>query len=265
MASLTHEQLKVLEQTRQRLVQLTQSLGSLANSINQSDPLPAWSSLQSQATILSNNLLSISHLLTAHQPLLSSLVAYPTPLFPGRAESTILHELLRTKLEPRVEEWVARGRRVGARNNNNNDATTADAAGGLSVDELRELWRWAPVAANMEARRRDWGGDYTLEERERGVRSVVTGLRRRLDEGVDDDEEEEEEEEGDGDGDEEMMQGGGDMEVVVGGHARGDGARGGQVDIAGGNGHGASKSGGNGMALDDVFRYMMTGAPPRLK
>lgn len=42
MATLNQEQLKVLEQTRQRLVQLTQSLGSLSNSINQSDPLPAW-------------------------------------------------------------------------------------------------------------------------------------------------------------------------------------------------------------------------------
>jgi mediator of RNA polymerase II transcription subunit 8 len=42
MATLNQDQIKVLEQTRQRLMQLTQSLGSLINNVNQSDPLPAW-------------------------------------------------------------------------------------------------------------------------------------------------------------------------------------------------------------------------------
>ena len=40
--NLTQEQIKVLEQSRQRLVQLTRSLGSLIASLNQSDPLPPW-------------------------------------------------------------------------------------------------------------------------------------------------------------------------------------------------------------------------------
>jgi hypothetical protein len=42
MASLNTDQIKVLEQSRQRLVQLTRSLGSLITSLNQSDPLPPW-------------------------------------------------------------------------------------------------------------------------------------------------------------------------------------------------------------------------------
>lgn len=42
MASPTQDQIKVLEQSRQRLVQLTRSLGSLVASLNQSDPLPSW-------------------------------------------------------------------------------------------------------------------------------------------------------------------------------------------------------------------------------
>lgn len=42
MATLNQDQIKVLEQTRQRLMQLTHSLGSLAASLNQSDPLPSW-------------------------------------------------------------------------------------------------------------------------------------------------------------------------------------------------------------------------------
>jgi hypothetical protein len=41
-ASLNENQIKVLEQTRQRLVQLTHSLGSLAGSLQHSDPLPSW-------------------------------------------------------------------------------------------------------------------------------------------------------------------------------------------------------------------------------
>lgn len=42
MATLTQDQIKVLEQSRQRLVHLTRSLGSLMTSLNQSDPLPPW-------------------------------------------------------------------------------------------------------------------------------------------------------------------------------------------------------------------------------
>lgn len=42
MTAPNQEHLKVLEQTRQRLIQLTHSLGSLIASLNQSDPLPSW-------------------------------------------------------------------------------------------------------------------------------------------------------------------------------------------------------------------------------
>ncbi|KAI1964873.1 mediator of RNA polymerase II transcription subunit 8 [Ophidiomyces ophidiicola] len=254
MTSIGPEQLKALEQTRQRLVQLTQSLGSLANSISQSDPLPAWSSLQSQATIISNNLLSISQLLTEQQGLLASIVAYPTPEFPGRTESTILHQLLRTKLEPRVEEWVARGRAVAKNNTASSQLQAQDGneSARLSVDQLLSLWHWAPVEANMEARQRDWGGDYTLEEREMGIMNVITGLSRKLDEG--------DEEEDDDDEDEDIA--GDDMEVIVGAHARAGGAPGVEFDIARGSSHTPPKPMAPGLPLEDVFRYMTTGATP---
>ncbi|KNG83050.1 mediator of RNA polymerase II transcription subunit 8 [Aspergillus nomiae NRRL 13137] len=114
MATPTHEQLKTLEQSRQRLVQLTRSLASLIGSLNQSDPLPSWSSLQSQASIISNNLLSVSDHLSDNRELLTSLVAYPGPDYPGRTQANTLEQLLRTKLDPRVEDWVARGRKAGA-------------------------------------------------------------------------------------------------------------------------------------------------------
>ncbi|EEH07092.1 conserved hypothetical protein [Histoplasma capsulatum G186AR] len=254
MASISPEQLKVLEQTRQRLVQLTQSLASLINNINQSDPLPSWSSLQSQATIISNNLVNVSQQLTDHHDLLSSLVAYPTPQFPGRTEAAMLSQLLRTKLEPRVEDWVSQGLSMG-----NPDATRLRT--GLTEQQLLELWRWGPIEANMEARGRNWGGDYTLEEKEMGVKNVVTGLKRKLNEedsgsesGSGDEEEGSEGEEG-GDG-------GGNGMGVVGVHGS-PGAGGVQFDISKEGGYVQSTSMSPALPSEDVFRFMMTGAVPK--
>ncbi|KAF3891420.1 Mediator of RNA polymerase II transcription subunit 8 [Trichophyton interdigitale] len=252
MASITQEQLKIIEQTRQRLVNLTQSLGSLVNNISQSQPLPAWSSLQSQATIISNNLLTISQLLHEHRDLFSSLVVYPTPAFPGRTESSMLNQLMRTKLEPRVEDWLAHGRSVGRealepssgdqqQPTADNTSTSENGANTqrLSGEDLQALWEWAPIEANMEARRRNWGGDYTIEEKEAGLNNVITGLARKLNENVegaagrDLDESEDEDE---------VMEGTGE-EVKAGASIP-------SRDTTT-------------MPLDDFFRYMMTGAEPR--
>ena len=49
--------------------------------------------------------------------------------------------------------------------------------GGRGGDEIIELWEWAGMAANEQARKHEWGGDYTLEEIEGGIENVVTGLR----------------------------------------------------------------------------------------
>ena len=42
---------------------------------------------------------------------------------------------------------------------------------------MTELWEWAGVAANEQARKHEWGGDYTLVEIEGGIENVVTGLK----------------------------------------------------------------------------------------
>lgn len=209
------------------------------------------SSLHSQASILSNNLVSIAHLLDEHRDTLASMVAYPTPLFPGRTEANMLSQLVRTKLEPRGEEWVARGRRVGDRAENPPVDTGATGEQGkpLTGAQLRELWHWAPIAANEEARRRDWGGEYTLEEEEMGLENVVTGLKRKL---VDEDEEESDEE-GPGNGDEMK---------VVGVHTKPGGA-GVEFDISKEGKNGGVAPAQKAMALDSVFRFMMTGQAPR--
>ncbi|KAJ5791625.1 uncharacterized protein N7518_008636 [Penicillium psychrosexuale] len=249
MSNLTQEQIKVLEQSRQRLVQLTRSLGSLIASLNQSDPLPPWTSLQSQASIISNNLISVSDQLSDQRDLLSNLVAYPGPEYPGRTQANTLEQLLRTKLDPRVEDWVARGRAAGTESTAgpSNFSSDSDAAHKpLSDAQLAELWEWAPLEANQEARRRNWGGNFTLEEREAGIENVVTGLRRQLQD--DDGEEESEDEDGDGDGDE--------MDVV--GVHRKPGAAEFEFNIATHHPHPVQPF----VPLDLILRYMTTGRMP---
>ncbi|KAI5294944.1 mediator of RNA polymerase II transcription subunit 8 [Ascosphaera acerosa] len=221
MAALSHDQLKTLEQTRLRLLQLSQSISSLKDSIARHDPLPEWTSLQSRAAIISNNLSALSQHLSDNSALLSSLLAYPTPDYPGRSQAGILSQLMRTKLEPAAEDWIEKGRsagtnasdqpgaaaafgggaqsgpptEVGARRRVSEDASSSTSD--LSVQELKKLWRWAPIEANRLARQRNWGGNYTLEERAMGIENVVTGLQRRH---ADEEEEEEDGDEEDGEG-----------------------------------------------------------------
>lgn len=120
----------------------------------------------------------------------------------------------------------------------------------LSEAELAELWAWAPIEANSEARRRNWFGNYTLEEREMGIESVVTGLKRQLeDDGGDEEADEGEEEEGEGedDGEDEME--------VVGVHRKSGGGAGFEFDIAVHHKHAAQPF----VPLSDILRYMTTG------
>jgi mediator of RNA polymerase II transcription subunit 8, fungi type len=124
--------------------------------------------------------------------------------FPARYQSDVIQMLLRTKLEPDVEEWVEQGEGYAKDSN--------PASHLLSDHHRRELWQWAPSAANAEALKQKWGADYTLAEVEGGVEHIETGLKRELvaplpDEDMDEeDEDEDEEEDEEGDEDEEAME-----------------------------------------------------------
>ncbi|KAL4885589.1 mediator complex, subunit Med8 [Aspergillus karnatakaensis] len=247
MSTPAPDQLKTLEQSRQRLIQLTHSLGSLITSLNNSDPLPSWPSLQSQSSIISSNLQSLSTHLSENHELLRSISAYPAPEFPTKTHGTTLEQLLRTKLDPRVEEWVSRGAKgdvhslssvqgAGAGTGMNGNML-GQSGGELSEGDLAALWEWAPVEANAEARRRNWGGNFTLEERERGIQSVVEGLG--LTRVLEDDEESEEEEDED------------EMDVS-----------GGKGDAVGGTGQEVVKPV---VPLDEMLRFMTTGLLPAVR
>lgn len=114
--------------------------------------------------------------LSTHSPLLASLAVFPLPNYPGKTQEPLLGQLLRKKLEPGVEDWVAKGKEIADQGARDEDRR----------HEMLELWSWAGMAANELARGHEWGGEFTAEEVEFGVENVVTGLRRKL--GADEDE-----------------------------------------------------------------------------
>jgi mediator of RNA polymerase II transcription subunit 8 len=114
----------------------------------------------------------------------------------------------------------------------------------LTEADLAKLWEWAPIEANEEARRRNWGGNFTLEEREAGIQNVVTGLRKQLEDDEEDEDEDDEDEEEEGED---------EMEIV--GVHRKSGGNGVEFDIAPHHAHPVQPV----VPLSDILRYMTTG------
>ena len=132
---------------------------------------------------------------------------HPLPQFPNH-QAHVIEQMLRTKLEPDVEDWVEQGQQ--------HSMLASDQA--LSGTQLNEFWQWAPGVANAEARKQKWGADYTLAEMKAGTDTVVTGLRRTLveppDETGDDEGDEYEEITDEEEGDEHDEDEGDKMDVV---------------------------------------------------
>lgn len=117
---------------------------------------------------------------------------------------------------------------------------------GISDSARDDLWQWAPIAANDEIRRQNWGGDYTMAEKESGIENVETGLKRVLQEPPDPDEQD------DGEGVEESDEGDDDEEEVIE-VRRKPNAPGLTFDLS------TAKRSTPQMAVENVFRFMMTG------
>lgn len=175
------------------------------------------------------------------------MVAYPLPTFPARTQENLLGQLLRKKLEPDVEDWVLRGRETAT------DAIRPDDDD-LKEHELLALWEWAGMAANEQARKHTWGGDFTLEEREMGVEHVHTGLRRKHEDSGEESSSDDAESPGD------LKSSYGAMEIV--GVRPKPGAAGVEFEVTKDREHIPSAPLSNALPMDDVFRFMMTGAEP---
>lgn len=103
--------------------------------------------------------------------------------------------------------------------------------GGRGRDEIIDLWEWAGIAANEQARKHEWGGDYTAEEIEGGIENVVTGLR---DEESDEEEEEKEEKEGAW-----------------------------SAEVEGLENKKPEEGGGRSISMDDILRFLVKGEEPK--
>ncbi|KAK0384188.1 hypothetical protein NLU13_8276 [Sarocladium strictum] len=185
---LDDDELKSVEQTLSRLVQLSSSIQSLKTDVLRSNPLPHPSSMQNSAQILQRNLQVVLDSVTDNADLFSRIAVHPSPNYPGRTQENVLGQLLRKKLEPDVADLVEEGREAAAL------ATPEGIAALQDVwNELRE-WTVDRIATYV---REEAGDVYTKEERELGVENVRTGLRRDLEESDEEDEDEEDEDEDD--------------------------------------------------------------------
>ncbi|KAM3084459.1 mediator of RNA polymerase II transcription subunit 8 [Clarireedia jacksonii] len=187
--ALRQEDLKALDQTRQRLIQLTSNIASLKADFQKGAPLPEYSSVMTSSSILTTNIKSMTDHLSAHGDTLSRIVAFPSTNFPGRTQEGLLLQLLRKKLEPQVETWVDEGRNLQI------DGLAEEGKDG----NLEETWKWAAEWIGPRIREyalNEAGDEYTAEERESGVENVNTGLR--------DEEESDEDDEDTEDGDQVM-------------------------------------------------------------
>ncbi|KAH8197298.1 hypothetical protein TruAng_008542 [Truncatella angustata] len=202
MASLniSQEELKAVEQTRQRLFQLSNSIGSLKTDVFNSNPLPSLESLQASADILQQNMRSLLSVISNNEELFTQLAIHPSTNFPGRTQENILLQLLRKKPEPDVAASLDSGRKTY---NEMDDAMKGDAKliGGRDDDEEDEdlspmNQRWASLDAYIGKRAQrfieeEFPEDFTAEELDQGIENVRTGLRRKFEEYEEEDDEEE--------------------------------------------------------------------------
>ncbi|KAK8031796.1 mediator of RNA polymerase II transcription subunit 8 [Apiospora arundinis] len=218
MASLniSPEELKAVEQTRQRLFQLSNSIGSLKHDVINSNPLPNLDSLQASADILQHNISSLLDIISSkdNREAFSRIVVHPSTNFPGRTQEGILYQLLRKKAEPGVEASLDEGRKTfrelcattSANSNGGNMSATADET--KVREDLVDKWLAArdymlndriPTYTEKEARQ-----PFSEEEVEMGIENVRTGLRQKLemvdsdDEGDDDDDDDDDDEDAGG-------------------------------------------------------------------
>lgn len=156
------EDIKALEQTRQRLQAVVTHLGQIQVQLAQTDPLPNWPSLQKSSALLLRTVSSLLNTTETHSDFLRSAHAYPLPNFPGRTQEALLGALLRKKHEPKVEDWIIDGLNEAAKFCDvpsefgvepRGADFAADGKKGMREEDISELWDWAGPAENDIARK----------------------------------------------------------------------------------------------------------------
>lgn len=136
--------------------------------------------------------------MSSQRQLFTSLHVYPLPTFPGDTQEALLQQLLRKKLETKAEDWIEESVHIS------DDPRSNGAAGVLKAEDMRDLWSSAmEIQQAMVAQLTEdqvWDDDYTIREREMGVDKVITGLKRKLDQGEEDEEDDDDDDDVDEDG-----------------------------------------------------------------
>ncbi|KAI0126928.1 mediator of RNA polymerase II transcription complex subunit 8-domain-containing protein [Xylariales sp. AK1849] len=193
--NLTQEELKAVDQTRQRLFQLSNSIGSLKADVFNSSPLPSLESLQASADILQLNMRTLLDTMSNHNELFTRLAIHPSTNFPGRTQENILLQLLRKKAEPDVATAMDEGRKMfveleegvraecgrkgkeihdGGKTNRHDEEVDDDVASFLTAKwgDARDF-----IGEYSQKFGEEMNDEYTAEEREMGTENVRTGLK----------------------------------------------------------------------------------------
>ncbi|KAI1655304.1 mediator of RNA polymerase II transcription complex subunit 8-domain-containing protein [Daldinia decipiens] len=198
--NLTQDEFRAIEQTRQRLSQISSSIASLKSDVFINNPLPSLESLQTHTEVLQSMIQSLLSVTSPAAEIFSRIAVHPSTNFPGRTQEMILQRLLRKKPEPDIATSMDEGRNMVAAFAPQPSSQGLIGAGtGIEKGPEEELGNiWDSVRNFCEERMRDYvineGDDmFTEEERERGVENVRTGLKRSFEDEEEDDDEDDEE------------------------------------------------------------------------
>lgn len=146
------------------------------------NPLPPYPAMYARLTALRDAVNEFAHEAHKHQDLLSQIVLVPGLNFPAKYQRNLLEGLLRSKMEPRIEDWEHQHLKAAHEKENRLDQERRDGnMSSLSEKDRQELWNWAAPAAQGELEKHVWFiADYTMAEKEAGIEKVVHGLRRPL-------------------------------------------------------------------------------------
>ncbi|KAK0660183.1 Mediator of RNA polymerase II transcription subunit 8 [Lasiodiplodia hormozganensis] len=185
------DEVRSLDLLAQRLQHLNGALEVLKNtqlsySWDASAPPAPWPTVAHQSNIINGRLSALLEAFAANRTLLNQAHPFPLPTFPGRSHENMATQLTRKKMVPWVEDWIADGLKLATGAGAAEDAVArVDGArplklageGGLTGEQIEELWDWAGPA----------GGEIGRE---------VLTAEDEDEEGDDEDEDEEDEEEG---------------------------------------------------------------------
>lgn len=192
--------LQIQEDLLRQALSLKGSIDGLLRQIEIAQPLPPYSAMFARLSTLREAVDRFTTEAHRHKDLLTTTVIVPTGQFPGKYHEEMIRTLLRTKMEPHVEDWEYQ--HLTAARDRENKLDIEKRRGNmtsLTENDRAELWDWAAEAAQNILQNHVWfEADYTMAEKENGIENVNHGLRRKLtipelgeDEFGDDDDEDE--------------------------------------------------------------------------